>query len=214
MTFYPDDAPVPAGLRSDEFLLRPLRATDVELDYEAVMATQEVLRRGSGGAWPRPDFTLEENLADLQGHEADFLARRGFTYTVMDPTESRCLGCVYAYPPADDRDGQAGAHEAVVWFWVRPDCVADDLDRRLVAALVPWLRRRLRFRTGALPRLGRRRAPDRHFRRGGAAGRGRAPDPGDRGAAVRVRGLTSVSPGSASLAAGLLDTPGSYAPLR
>jgi RimJ/RimL family protein N-acetyltransferase len=145
MTFYPDDAPVPAGLRSDELLLRPLRATDVELDYEAVMATQEVLRRGSGGAWPRPDFTLEENLADLQGHEADFLARRGFTYTVMDPTESRCLGCVYAYPPKDDRDGQAVAHEAVVWFWVRPDCVADDLDRRLVAALVPWLRNDFAF---------------------------------------------------------------------
>ena len=140
MTLYPDDAPVPAGLRSDEFLLRPLRATDVELDYEAVMATQEVLRRGSGGTWPRPDFTLEENLADLQGHEADFLARRGFTYTIMDPTESRCLGCVYAYPPKDDRGGQAGDYEAVVWFWVRPESVADDLDRRLVAALVPWLR--------------------------------------------------------------------------
>ena len=104
------------------------------------MATQETLRRSSGGRWPRPDFTLEENLADLEGHEADFLARRGFTYTVMDPTESRCLGCVYAYPPKHDRNGQAGAHEAVVWFWVRPDCVADDLDRRLVAALVPWLR--------------------------------------------------------------------------
>ena len=139
MMFYPDDAPVPAGLRSDELVLRPLRATDVELDYEAVMATQEDLRRGSGGAWPRPDFTLEENLADLQGHEADFLARRGFTYTVMDPTETRCLGCVYAYPPYDDGDGRDRDYEALVWFWVRPDRVADDLDRRLLTALVPWL---------------------------------------------------------------------------
>src|SRR5215216_6370466 len=133
MTFYPDDAPVPTGLRSDEFLLRPLRAADVELDYEAVMATQEVLRRGSGGAWPRPDFTLEENLADLQGHEADFHARRGFTYTVMDPTETRCFGCVYAYPPENaGADIAASDYEAVVWFWVRPDGVAADLDRRLL----------------------------------------------------------------------------------
>ncbi len=145
MTFYPDDAPVPVALRSDEFLLRALRAADVELDYEAVMATQEVLRLGSGGAWPRPDFTLEENLADLQGHEADFHARRGFTYTIMNPTESRCLGCVYAYPPGDNWDGVAGGDEAVVWFWVRPDGVANDLDRRLVAALVPWLRRDFAF---------------------------------------------------------------------
>ena len=49
MTFYPDDAPVPTALRSDEFLLRPLRAADVELDYEAVMASQEALLQGSGG---------------------------------------------------------------------------------------------------------------------------------------------------------------------
>ena len=146
MTFYPDDAPVPAELRTDEFLLRPLRAADVDLDYEAVMATQEALRRGSGGEWPRPDFTREENPADLQRHEADFRARRGFTYTVMDPTETRCLGCVYIYPPAED-DGDAGARddEAVVWFWVRPDGIAADLDRRLLAALVPWLRRDFAF---------------------------------------------------------------------
>ena len=140
MTFYPDDAPVPTGLRCDEFLLRPLRAADVDLDYEAVMASQEALRRGSGGKWPRLDFTLEENLTDLQGHEADFHARRGFTYTIMDPSETRCLGCVYAYPPRDGGDGRDRDYEAVVWFWVIPDRVAGDLDRRLLTALVPWLR--------------------------------------------------------------------------
>ena len=145
MTFYPDEAPVPTALRTEEFLLRPLRAADVDLDYEAVMATQEVLRRRSGGTWPRPDFTHEENLADLQGHEADFHARRGFTYTVMDPTETRCLGCVYAYPPKGDEDGRDRDHEAVVWFWVRPDGVTDDLDRQLLAALVPWLRKDFAF---------------------------------------------------------------------
>jgi hypothetical protein len=155
MPFYPDDMPVPTELRTDEFLLRPLRAADVDLDYEAVMATQETLRRGSGGRWPRPDFTLEENLADLQGHEEDFHARRGFTYTVMNPTETRCLGCVYAYPPRDDAGGDgARDYEAAVWFWIRSDGVADDLDRRLLAALVSWLRNdfafeRVLFRTEA-----------------------------------------------------------------
>ena len=54
MPFYPDDAPVPTELRTEEFLLRPLRATDVDLDYEAVMATQEALRRGSGGRGRAP----------------------------------------------------------------------------------------------------------------------------------------------------------------
>ena len=103
MTFYPDDAPVPNVLRGDEFVLRPLRATDVDLDYEAVMASQEALRRGSGGEWPRPDFTLEENLADLQGHEADFHARRGFTYTVMDPHRDPLSGLRLRLPARDRR---------------------------------------------------------------------------------------------------------------
>jgi RimJ/RimL family protein N-acetyltransferase len=154
MTFYPDDATVPDELRTDEFLLRPPRAADADLDYEAVMATQETLRRFSGGRWPRSDFTLEENLVDLQEHEVDFRARRGFTYTVMDPTESRCLGCAYAYPPREEDGGGARDHDAVVWFWVRPDGVAADLDRRLLAALIPWLGNdfafeRVRFRARA-----------------------------------------------------------------
>ena len=32
MVFYPDDAPVPTELRTEEFLLRPLRATDVGIN--------------------------------------------------------------------------------------------------------------------------------------------------------------------------------------
>jgi hypothetical protein len=171
MTFYPDGAPVPAELCTNEFLLRPLRAADVDLDYEVVMASQEALRRDNGGRWPRPDFTLEEDLADLEGHEADFHARRGFTYTLMDPTETHCLGCVYAYPldaenedgaststyafsPCNEGGGGARDYEAEVRFWVRPDRVSDDLDRRLLAALVSWLRNefafaRVRFRARA-----------------------------------------------------------------
>jgi hypothetical protein len=149
MPFYPADAPVSDGLRTEEYLLRPLRATDNALDYTAVMATQEMLRLRGSGEWPRPGFTLEENRADLEGHEADFHDRRGFTYTVVDPTETRCLGCVYVYP-RDEAMRRLGAdetavaqvreQEAVAWFWVRPDGVAGDLDRRLLAALLPWLR--------------------------------------------------------------------------
>jgi hypothetical protein len=141
MPFYPDDATVPVELRTDAFVLRPLRAADAALDYEAVMATQESLRQRTAGRWPRSGFTLAENLEDLEGHEADFQAHRGFTYTVLEPEDTRCLGCVYVYPLEDDGgDGEIRDNEAVVWFWVRPDGVAADLDRRLLAALVPWLR--------------------------------------------------------------------------
>jgi hypothetical protein len=135
-------------MRTAEFVLKPLTAADNSLDYEAVMASQEMLRR-RGGDWPRPGFTPEENLADLEGHEADFADRRGFTYTVQTPDGTRCLGCVYAYPLAealrrqdadDETVARSGDDEAVVWFWVRPEAVEKDLDLRLAAALVPWFR--------------------------------------------------------------------------
>src|SRR5215472_8954985 len=96
--FYPSDASVPEMLRTDEFLLRPLRASDVALDYDAVISSREQLLLKSGGTWPREGFTLEENLADLEEHERDFQQRAGFIYTVMNPTETECLGCVYIYP--------------------------------------------------------------------------------------------------------------------
>jgi RimJ/RimL family protein N-acetyltransferase len=122
-------------------VLQPLRATDVERDFEAVMASQEALRERTGGRWPRPGFTLAENLADLHEHEDDFAAHRGFTYTVLDPDETHCLGCVYIYPSVQEgSQATEGTDKAVVWFWVRPECVEADLDQRLLAALVPWLR--------------------------------------------------------------------------
>ena len=145
--FYPPDAPVPAGLRTSEFLLRMLRASDVELDYYAVISSQAQLLLKSGGAWPREGFTLAENLADLEEHERDFQARKGFTYTVMNPNETECLGCVYIYPlvnllrrvQADpERIQRVGDYEARVWFWVRSSRLADHLDARLLEALRRW----------------------------------------------------------------------------
>ena len=62
--FYPSDAHVPEVLRTDEFLLRLLRATDVTLDYNAVISSRSELLLGSGGTWPREGFTLEESVYD------------------------------------------------------------------------------------------------------------------------------------------------------
>jgi hypothetical protein len=93
--FYPGDARVPEALRSDEFLVRPLRATDVALDYDAVISSRAELLVSSGGTWPREGFTLEENRADLERHEREHGERIAFTYTVMNPSETECLGCVY-----------------------------------------------------------------------------------------------------------------------
>lgn len=153
MSFYREDASVPAGLRTDEFVLRMLAATDVALDYDAVMASKDILHLRSGGSWPRDGFTLAENLADLQQHEADYSARRGFTYTIMNPDETQCLGCLYIYPldvllrrmGMDVVEEPEGERVAEASFWVRQERIADDLDTRVLAALLPWLRHDFAF---------------------------------------------------------------------
>src|SRR5437867_3283681 len=98
MEFYPDSAPVPEEMRTRRLFLRPLRATDVELDYDAVMSSAEMLRRWSQSTWPADDFTLSENLDDLQRHEHEHKEREAFTFTILNPEGTRCLGCVYFMP--------------------------------------------------------------------------------------------------------------------
>ena len=142
--FYPSDAPVPEVLRTDEFLLRPLRATDVQLDYDAVISIRDELLRSSGGTWPREGFTLEEDLADLERHEREHRERFAFTYTVMNPAETECLGCLYMNPLERLLGNDAGSsaffsdRTAYVSYWVRSTRLADHLDKRLLTTLIPW----------------------------------------------------------------------------
>lgn len=147
--FYPENAHVPEALETAEFLVRPLRATDVELDYDAVISSRAELWLRSGGSWPREGFTLEENLADLVQHEREHLERRAFTFTVMNSTETECLGCIYINPLASvlkQAGGSAaqlaevGEHEAWVTFWVRQSRLADNLDARLLHQLLTWFK--------------------------------------------------------------------------
>src|SRR5436189_5938859 len=98
MEFYPANAPVPEEKRTNRLLLRPLRATVVELDYDAVMSSAEQLRRWSQSDWPADDFTLAQNLDDLQRHEREHRERVAFTFTVLNPHGTRCLCCVYITP--------------------------------------------------------------------------------------------------------------------
>jgi hypothetical protein len=73
----------------------------------------------------------EENLADLERHAQDFVARVGFTYTVLAPDGDDVLGCVYIYPSRDER------HDADVRSWVRADVA--ELDSELHTIVSGWL---------------------------------------------------------------------------
>jgi hypothetical protein len=74
--FYPEPKPVPATLRTRDLHLEMLSPEHVELDYDALMSSWPRLQIWSGSdRWPRPDFTLEENLSDLTEHRDEFVSR-------------------------------------------------------------------------------------------------------------------------------------------
>lgn len=106
-----------------------------EADLGAWISSIEHIRATPGypdGNWPPPEgMTLEANLADLRRHAADFAAGKGFTFTVLDPTDSDVIGCVYLYPaPSED-------HDVTVRSWVRASHA--ELDVPLADALVDWI---------------------------------------------------------------------------
>jgi hypothetical protein len=147
MPFYPDDAVAPEGLRLSRLVLRPLRAADAALDYDAVMSDAQALQRWSQSSWPADDFTLAENRTDLERHEREHGERVAFTYTVLSPDQGTCLGCVYLTPvfPEAARLVAGAMFPVQLGFWVRAAEVGGELDRYLFEALREWLRTSWRF---------------------------------------------------------------------
>jgi hypothetical protein len=132
--FVPEAFEVPAGLATDRFVLEPLGVDHNPADHSAWTSSIEHIRAtpGFGGReWPRPGYSLADNEGDLRGHAADFAARTGFTYTVLDPGSGEVIGCVYLYPP------KRAGFDVDVRSWVRADHAA--LDKPLHHAVRQWL---------------------------------------------------------------------------
>lgn len=142
MEIHPANMPVPQEKRTSQLWLRPLRAIDAELDYEAVMSSAEMLHRWSQSEWPTANFTLEENLADLKWHEHKHHEREAFTYTVLNPQGTSCLGCVYITPIRSEQIPlcKAAACAADVGFWVRETELINNLDKHLLSTILEWFR--------------------------------------------------------------------------
>lgn len=140
---------IPDRLVTDEFVLRPLTAADVDKDYSAVMASKDYLRPWEQTGWPADDFTLEDDLEDVVMLEERHNARQAFTYTMMTPDEGECLGCVYIMPPDARHYREASVtplggaqwtdYDAMVSFWVRTSRLVTAVDERLLSALRTWL---------------------------------------------------------------------------
>ncbi|NEC86176.1 N-acetyltransferase [Streptomyces sp. SID12501] len=130
--FVPADFEVPDGYDNGKFRLIPLRPEHNDRDYRAWTTSMEHIRHTPGFesySWP-VSMTIHENMNDLVQHTADFHARTGFTYSVMDEDDD-VIGCVYIYP--SDRP-----FHAIVRSWVREDHA--HLDAPLYDTIDSWLR--------------------------------------------------------------------------
>lgn len=140
------DARPPDELVRRDFIAIPLTTHLAELDYDAYMASPDVIRAHSDGRWPIDGLTLEGSRALVALHQADHEANRAFTYLLMDPTRSESLGCLYLNPLHDylvrvgappETLKRFPADSAMVTFWLRQD--RGQLTSDVAAALDDWL---------------------------------------------------------------------------
>jgi hypothetical protein len=117
--------------------LRPIRASDVDLDMPAVMGSQERLWSiyGQAWGWPPATMTAEEDRVDLARHEAEIEAHESFNYALFDADETQLLGCVYIDPPE-----KVGADAEISW-WVVDPLVGTPVEAALDELVPLWIAR-------------------------------------------------------------------------
>jgi RimJ/RimL family protein N-acetyltransferase len=115
--------------------LRPIRATDVDLDMPAVMGSRERLWSiyGVAWGWPPAHMTHEMDREDLARHEAEIEAHESFNYALFDLDETELLGCVYVDPPE-----KVGADAEISW-WVVDRLVGSDVEHALDELVPRWV---------------------------------------------------------------------------
>ncbi len=118
--------------------LRPIRESDVDIDYPAVMGSRERLwaKYGDSWGWPPATMSYQADKEDLARHEAEIAAHETFNYAVLDEGETQLLGCVYIDPP-DDRS-PAGT-DAVASWWVVDEVAGTELERAIDDFVPGWL---------------------------------------------------------------------------
>ena len=133
--FVPTDFAPPRALVHERFLLEPLGPQHNEADHAAWTSSIGHIRSTPGfpdGDWPPLEgMSLDRNLDDLRRHAADFDARTGFTFTVLEPVTRDVIGCVYLYP------SKSPDAEVTVQSWVRSSHA--ELDVALADAVSGWL---------------------------------------------------------------------------
>ena len=140
--FYPAPKRLPQRLETADFTLTPLLPAHVELDHSALMDSIDLLRSWSGGPWPTDDFSIDDNMEDMHWHSSEHEERIAFTFSVLNPAQDFCVGCIYIKPIRevldDNPDLPVQKDGALVRFWIRDLPELLPLNGRLLQALQQW----------------------------------------------------------------------------
>lgn len=139
-TLVPENFTIPDKLETLDFLIRKLKESDAKLDYEAVMSSIDIIHKIRGGTWPSKALILDEDVQDLTIHQNEFENRVSFAFTVMNPTETECLGCIYFYP-IGTRKKAPNTADVDVSFWVTQKAYNMGLYDKLYKIIREWLSR-------------------------------------------------------------------------
>ena len=139
MSWLPDDFAHPERVDlSPGYHMRPIRESDTQIDYPAVMGSRESLweRYGNVWGWPPATMSFESDRRDLARHEAEIERHQSFNYALLDDAESELLGCVYIDPPGS---GTRPGSDALASWWVVDRMRGTELERRLDEFVPRWL---------------------------------------------------------------------------
>jgi GNAT superfamily N-acetyltransferase len=103
--------------------LRPIRASDVDIDMPAVMNNRDMLWEMYGDAWgwPPATMTAEQDIEDLQHHADEMDRHESFNYAILPADENELFGCIYIDPVRTDDPVEIAAE---VSWWVTPEAPA------------------------------------------------------------------------------------------
>jgi hypothetical protein len=125
--------------------LRPIRASDVDLDMRAVMGSQERLWAMYGGVWgwPPADLTVELHRQDLARYEAETERGLSFHYALFDSGETDLMGRLTIEPstaqPGEPTSGEPTVGTADVSWWVVDWLVGGPIEAALDAFVPEWI---------------------------------------------------------------------------
>lgn len=135
---------IPPPLQTSQFILEPLKPAHLERDYFAVMSSRLFLNRWSQSSWPSADFSLLENLADLEEHDREHTSAVAYTYTILTTDTQECLGCLYTYPIKriqwmnESEENRLDTYKAFTRFWMRSDLLNNKLALQVLSSILQW----------------------------------------------------------------------------